>query len=399
MNLLVLSKRVPPDQRPQAYLIGKLLSSWPDNGMLVTLISANPALEYPGVNGLVSADPSRMVQRITNRVLRGPFGGWFRRTAIAERGTLRLASRLVERGDVNLIFSFSNPFVTNILGCLIKERYGLPFVAHYSDPFRLNVYKSRTFASGTDGFKTEARVLSTADAVVFVNEQLRDFVLNDHDSALRTKAHVIHHTFDGNMFTENISVGESESFTIRHIGAFYGLRKIDSILDGLLLLRDNSPDLFARVRLEIHGGDGGYHGSNPNRDAIERRGLSGTVTMHPQVGYLDSLKLMSGADALLSVDAGEGPAIFLPSKMIDYLGAGRPVIVVTQQGSPASSVVAICGGVQADVNDSSQIASAFARVITDPQVATPDHSAADRYSLQSATRKWRTLFETVLERG
>jgi hypothetical protein len=43
------------------------------------------------------------------------------------------------------------------------------------------------------------------------------------------------------------------------------------------------------------------------------------------VGYQESLKLMSEADALLVIDAPADQSVFLPSKLIDYIGAGRPI--------------------------------------------------------------------------
>jgi hypothetical protein len=45
---------------------------------------------------------------------------------------------------------------------------------------------------------------------------------------------------------------------------------------------------------------------------------------------------MKEADGLILVDADADQSVFLPSKLVDYLGAGRPIFGVTPPGTSAN---------------------------------------------------------------
>jgi hypothetical protein len=61
------------------------------------------------------------------------------------------------------------------------------------------------------------------------------------------------------------------------------------------------------------------------------------IEVHAPVSYLHSLAIMTVSDLLLVVDApSEGSSVHFPSKLADYLGAGRPIAAFT----PASGATA-----------------------------------------------------------
>jgi hypothetical protein len=81
-----------------------------------------------------------------------------------------------------------------------------------------------------------------------------------------------------------------------------------------------------------------------------------TVRLMPPVDYKTSLALMQSADLLLNIDAPSEISVFLPSKLVDYIGAGRPILGITPPGT-ASRVIRELGGWLADPSDPEAIAS------------------------------------------
>jgi hypothetical protein len=88
----------------------------------------------------------------------------------------------------------------------------------------------------------------------------------------------------------------------------------------------------------------------------------GLVRLVSSVEYVESLKLMAASDLLLVIDAPFEISVFLPSKLIDYVGAGRPIFAVTPPGTSAE-LVSQYGGVAADPSDTENIADKFANVL------------------------------------
>ena len=74
------------------------------------------------------------------------------------------------------------------------------------------------------------------------------------------------------------------------------------------------------------------------------------MVFRPTVDYLTSLSLMSCADGLLVIDAPAETSVFLPSKLIEYIGAARPALGITPPGA-ASKLITELGGWVADPTD------------------------------------------------
>jgi hypothetical protein len=80
------------------------------------------------------------------------------------------------------------------------------------------------------------------------------------------------------------------------------------------------------------------------------------VKFLPKVSYLQSLALAKSADLLLNIDAPATTSVFLPSKLIDYIGAGQPIFGITPAGTAAKLILSV-GGWVADPAQPEQIAS------------------------------------------
>jgi hypothetical protein len=59
---------------------------------------------------------------------------------------------------------------------------------------------------------------------------------------------------------------------------------------------------------------------------------------------------MKSADGLLVIDAPAETSVFLPSKLIDYVGAGRPVLGITPPGTASTLITSLGGWVSDPAN-------------------------------------------------
>jgi hypothetical protein len=82
------------------------------------------------------------------------------------------------------------------------------------------------------------------------------------------------------------------------------------------------------------------------------------VVFRDPVDYVPSLDLMGGSDLLLVLDAPADRSVFLPSKLVDYLGARRPIVALTPEGA-AANLVRRARGWHADPSDPAACAASL----------------------------------------
>src|SRR5262249_24783952 len=106
-------------------------------------------------------------------------------------------------------------------------------------------------------------------------------------------------------------------------------------------MQQTNPELLHGIHFEFVGSTSDFNLSDFGFDRLP----PGLVTFCPTVSYLQSLALMSSADGLLVIDAPATTSVFLPSKLIDYLGPARPVFGITPPGTAANLINELGGWV------------------------------------------------------
>ena len=393
LRILLIAARVPPQIRPQAILLGKLLHHLPKYNVEIELLTPTLTESLPGVRVHLHKEPGR----ITNAILARLFAANpMLHTRYAYRDALRVAGAVIRDRGIDVVMSFANPYFVNILGALVKKTHGKPLVAHYSDPFVASPFGTASSSVEKRRFEVEKCVLDAADVVVFANRQLANWVLKRHDPSLSHLAHVIPHSFEDAQYppdTEPMPRPDGRVL-FRHIGAFYGPRTPTSLFRALEILRERKPDVFEKIDVELIGAD--LYGANSSTlDGSIPPTLSSRVRCLPIMDYRASLRAMQTADVLVSIDASTGDAIFLPSKLIDYLGARRPILCLTHPGSPADAICRESGNIVADVNSAEQVAAAIERAVADHADMKPDESYIGQFAIENIARRWADLFAGV----
>jgi hypothetical protein len=133
-------------------------------------------------------------------------------------------------------------------------------------------------------------------------------------------------------------------------------------------------------------------------------GLDGIVRFLDRVSPADAAAIAADADVLLVIDApSDGPSVFLPSKLIDYLPFRKPILGVTPPIGASASLLRRLGCCVASPADAGEIADALATLIGDwrdgrlavsPQF---DRVAAD-YDIRRTTTQLNTALVRAFDR-
>ncbi|MCA1816672.1 MAG: hypothetical protein LC746_09750 [Acidobacteria bacterium] len=281
------------------------------------------------------------------------------------------------------IVSFSQPTTDHLVGLELKKIFRAPWIAHFSDPWVDNPFHSTDARTRDFNLAAERAVCESADRLIFTSAETVELVMSKYPRGWRAKSRVLPQCFDPRLYpppaaredddaarsddgrarhgggaraedheaareaVNGAARGDEDArIVVRHVGNFYGARTPAPLLDSLALLTATDESSLRGVTFALVGV------TDPS--LVARAGVgdlrAGLVVTTPPVGYRESLRLMAEADGLLIIDAPADVSVFLPSKLIDYLGAARPVFGFTPRGA-ARALIEGLGGWAADPAD------------------------------------------------
>jgi hypothetical protein len=243
----------------------------------------------------------------------------------------------------DLITSFGQPMSDHVIGLEMKRRLGIPWIAFFSDPWVDNPYVHDDRLTNWINLRKEKEVMAEANGVIFTSQETVDLVMSKYPTSWGRRAHVVPQSFDPRAYPKALPSTEGRLRIIRHVGNFYGPRTPAPLVKGLKRLISNHLELLSKIRFELVGRCSLF----TLRRADVRSLPPDLISIRPPVDYQESLNLMATADALLLIDAPIKFNVFFPSKLADYVGAGRPILGITPPGTSAK-IITQSGGWVAD---------------------------------------------------
>jgi glycosyltransferase involved in cell wall biosynthesis len=274
---------------------------------------------------------------------------------------IRRGKKFARAENVQAIYTRACPFSSHLIGYRLKRKTGLPWVAHFSDPWTGSPYfKPRSERHRRFHEMWERRIVETADALTFATGYIRDGFVTKYPVA--EKSFVVSNSFDR---SEVEAYGRDETvssirphahtptrFVLTHVGQFYGIRSPVPFLRALRQAVDNEAGLGERIAVRFVGSL-----ATEFRQVIHDLQLDAHVTITGSVPYFESLKYQAASDALLIVDAPcDGPSVFLPSKLLEYLAFGKPILALTPQRGMSAGLVKQAGGIVVEPDNVDAIA-------------------------------------------
>lgn len=369
LRIIAVSYMLPPMLFPQAIQIGRLLEGC---GQSLELLTVTGRIERALLESDFGANVSTHIELDNRRVLNGlchklamkflPFYGrapdeysdWVGRAIESVSG---LIDR--KRSSIDAIVTFGEPMSDHLVGLQLKKRFGLPWVAHFSDPWADNPFRRPYFFSNIINKFLERRVCKAADSLIFTSEETRQLVMQKYPASWVKKAFVLPHSYVVNeMALPSVKNGNDGKIVFRYLGNFYGHRTPFPLINSLRRLLKTNQDVLENVKFEIVGEIAGWMKFHPAINKLP----SNVLEFIPQVSYNESIALMKESDVLLVIDAPAKNSVFLPSKLIDYIGSGRQILGIVPQGT-SSKLILRMGGCVADPSNPPAVDAAVLEAI------------------------------------
>lgn len=318
------------------------------------------------------------------------------RFSIFNSAMLEAALRInIDNFDV--LMSWSQWHSVHLVAANVKRKFpGIPWIAHLSDPWADNPFLPRIPGFAYVQRLIERAVIRVSDSIQFTTVETQKLVMRNYPEEYYSKTHVLPHCYVSSLYQQHGKVQRKiNKWVIRYLGNFYGPRNPVNLARALSYLQRESPFLLEGVTVELVGKWLGNERWLPCYEGVE----GGLLVFRKPVEYYESLSLMCGSDLLLIVDAPFEQSVFFPSKLVDYIGANRPIFAITPEGACAD-ILRKVGGIIASPNSVKEISDGLAVAITKMKAGNapvPDPNIAIEYEAASVGEKYDKLLGALID--
>jgi len=335
----------------------------------------------------------------------------------------RVLRDLCRRGEADLVFIPVPAYLPMVLGRLARDRFGIPYVIDYIDPWGSDYYWSvpraqrppKWLAAYATARVLEGYALRRVAHVVGVSRGTTETVRQRYPWLSETDTTEIPYggeTGDWEYIRRHprrnqVFDAADGRLHFASVGAYTEAMRpvLEAFFEGLRIARAADPAL-AGVRLHFVGTS--YSTGRSCVSPIARQeGVGDLVDEHPQrVPYLDALQLLSDAHALLVIGSAEPH--YTASKIFPYILARKPLLTIFHRDS---SVIGIVESTQAgsvvsfSAEDplpakTGEIAWRLRELAALPAAREPRTrwQAVEAYTTRAMTARLAAVFDKVLTR-
>ena len=249
------------------------------------------------------------------------------------------------------------------------------------NPYTKNLSKSN---------KLQEKVIKLSDAVIVPTKEQGEYIFHN-EKRFNEKCIVVPHSYDLSLYPKVKQVN-NKKFTFAFIGHTDHLRSIESFIRALKIIKDINPEILDKIHLRLIG-------NIPDniKNMIYVYFLQDVVSLEGTVNYFDSLKIMQESDCLIHIDADfpnlKNGSIFFAAKIVDYLGAKKPIFGLTNPKCPAGRIITSTGGMCCD-KEPMAVAKSILKIINEGLKLNVEN--AEKYNAKNVAKEYDDILERII---
>jgi glycosyltransferase involved in cell wall biosynthesis len=288
--------------------------------------------------------------------------------------------------QADCVITTSPPQSAHLAGLRLARR-GIPWIVELRDGWRFDRPRGDWPLSVQRRLdsRLERAVLRRADAVVAVTGP----IAKDIERRYRRPVALITNGFDPDeVGGDGASLVDNERFSLVHTGSMGFTGGTSRHLVEALRLLD--PEVAAKLDVVFAG-----LLSTEEAALLQSPELAGVVRCVGSLGRDDVLRLQRSADALLVVTEGAKRPSVATGKLFEYLGAGRPILVLGEETEACRIVRETERGTSTSADDPRVIAAALRGLIESgqPRVGSPE--LLEPYAWPRLAERYAALVDEV----
>ncbi|MDZ7370381.1 MAG: glycosyltransferase [candidate division KSB1 bacterium] len=351
-RLLILSYYFPPLGLGGTQRIAKFVKYLPQFGWQPTVVTVKPILYWAEDESLSadvadaeivrteSWDPQRLLARLGKKRTGAPSGteqglfGTFNRKLMPllfqpdvkilwRFHALAAVKALARQKPYDALLTTSPPHSTHLIGRRAAALFKLPWLADFRDGWAgSHVVSEPNELARRRNLRLQRRVVASADAIVACSKAILERLLPEADR--NKKGWVITNGYDPEDFAIDPKP-KNVRFTLCYSGTVNRWADPEPFLKGLAWAMTMKPALQNKVRVLFVGLDM----SGNLADKVKAEGLQNCVELLGHRPHREAVSFVRVADGLLLLVDAEPSDTFIPGKTFEYIGAQKPMFVVS----------------------------------------------------------------------
>lgn len=248
--------------------------------------------------------------------------------SLYNRGILNKLEDIIIKESPSIILTSSNPLESHIAGVFAKKKYGLKWIATFSDPRPLSKLpkpygEKREYLRTIYEIRFLKRVLSQADSIIMPSLLGIELTQRIVKMNISNKSYVIPHIGFSKVCGE-----PSKSYLI-HSGKLVAKRSSENVL---LALKEYFKSRKGKISKLVCLG----FVSNEFKELIVKYDMLDYVEFPGILSLQESRKWLSESKAILVIEADMQYSPFLPSKFCEAASCNKPILAISPKESSIS---------------------------------------------------------------
>lgn len=273
----------------------------------------------------------------------------------------------VKQGNYNAIISFVSAanFAPLHLGKRLARMVQLPWIVYSVDAIPAPLTWQPNETSRNKLYRHLNKYIPKADAFFSANHIMMQYE-KDTFTQFQGYSGVLLTPCDDNATNAHITEHHSTTITFLYAGCIYGPRNINSLLTGFDKFHEKHPQARLVFVGKLYNTDFTGFEHLLNAGAIERYNFTTDIS-----------DFYKKADILIDLNADIKNDVFLSSKVCNYLSYNKPILTISQDGSPVRAMLTGMKSIVHSHHDTEEIFSAM-----EETAAMIGQSIDDRKELQ-----------------
>lgn len=282
--------------------------------------------------------------------------------------------------DIDVVNSVSNPFHLQLIGYIVSQILGLPWLVEFRDPMVKNPDRDPDAFLTKIAAQVEKLAVRNSDQVVWGDgiQMPDDHLETKYPDVSAEKFYKLPFLgFEAKKF-ESAPTENYDSLTITYAGSFYeGWIEPYELLEGFSIYVERNNPSQDELTLQFYG-----DWTEQYQEKVEELGVSEFIQTYDFVPHDQIIPVLKGSDIVVYI-GGDDPQnkLSVPSKIWDYMGAKTTILAVVDPSFRVARLIKENGlGIVVHPNNTEEIADGIENILFDEFEYIYDETVFEEFS-------------------